>query len=72
MALHVEVRLGKMFGDEVIRQAGPRSEVDVVDGGNEGGLDRAEGCSVKVLGKFTFDNVLVENDVSLVWVGALW
>ena len=44
----------------------------VVDGGNEGGLDRAEVCSVKVLGKFAFGNVLAEDAVCLVWVGARW
>ena len=44
----------------------------VIDGGNEGGIDGAEGCSVKVLGKFAFGNVLAEDAVCLVWVGALW
>ena len=43
----------------------------VVDGGNEGGLDRAEGCSVKVLGKFLFGDVMAENSVCLVRMGAL-
>ena len=44
----------------------------VVDVGNEGLLDMAEGCSVKVLGKFAFGNVLAEDDVCLGWVGARW
>ena len=44
--------------------------MDVVDGGNESGLDRDKVCSVKVLGKFAFGNVLAENAVFLVWVGA--
>ena len=43
-----------------------------VDGGNEGGLDRAEGCSVKLLGKFAIGNVMTENSVFLVWMRALW
>ena len=42
----------------------------VVDGGNEGGLDRAEGCSVKLLVKFTFVDVMLENAVCLVWMEA--
>ena len=44
----------------------------VVDDGNEGGLDGAEGYSMKVLDKFAFGNVLAEDDVCLVWVGARW
>ena len=44
----------------------------LVDDGNEGGIDGAEGCSVKVLGKFSFGNVLAEDAVCLIWVGALW
>ena len=44
----------------------------VVDGGNEGGIDGDEGRSVKVLGKFAFGNVLAEDAVCLVWVGARW
>ena len=43
----------------------------VVDGGNEGGLDRTEGCSMKVLGKFTIGDVMANNDVCLVRMGAL-
>ena len=43
----------------------------VVDGGDEGGLDRAEGCSVKVLVKFALGDVMAENAVCLVWMGAL-
>ena len=43
----------------------------VVDGGDEGGLDRVEVCSVKVLGKFALDYVMAENDVCLVRMGAL-
>ena len=46
-------------------------EVAVVDGGYKGGLERAEGCSVKVLGKFTLGDVMEENSVCLVWMGAL-
>ena len=42
----------------------------VVGGGDEGGLDRAEGCSVKLLGEFTFGDVMAENSVCL--IGALW
>ena len=44
----------------------------VVYGINEGGLDVAERCSMKVLGKFAFGNVLAEDAFSLVWVGARW
>ena len=44
----------------------------VVNGGQEGGLDRYEGCSVKILGKFAFGNVLLEDEVLLVWVGECW
>ena len=43
--------------------------MDVVDGGKEGGLDGAEGYSIKILGKFAFGNVLEEDAVCLVWVG---
>ena len=43
----------------------------VIDGGNECGLDRDEGCSVKVLGKFALGDVIEENAVCLVWMGAL-
>ena len=41
----------------------------IVDGGQEGRLDGAEGCSVKILGEFPFGNILVEDSVCLVWVG---
>ena len=44
----------------------------VVDGGQEGGLDGAEGRNVKILGKFAFGNVLAEDAVCLVWVGERW
>ena len=44
----------------------------VVDGSQEGGLDRAEVCSVKILGKFAFGNVLAEDAVRLVWMGERW
>ena len=44
----------------------------VVDGDNEGGIDGAECCSVKLLGNFVFGNVLAEDAVCLVWVGARW
>ena len=44
----------------------------VIDGGNKGRLDWAEGCSVKILGKFVFGNVLAEDAVCLVWVGESW
>ena len=44
----------------------------VFDGRNEGGLDGAEGCSVKLLGKVAFGNVLAEDAVCLVWVGERW
>ena len=43
----------------------------VVDGSDEGGLDRAESCSVKVLGKFALGDVMAENAVCLVRMGAL-
>ena len=43
----------------------------VVDGGDEGGLDRAEVCSVKVLGKFALVDVMAENSVCLVLMGSL-
>ena len=42
----------------------------VFDGGDEGGIDRAEGCSVKVLGKFAFGDVMSKNAAILVRVGA--
>ena len=38
----------------------------VVDGSDEGGLDRSEGCSVKVLGKFALGDVIAENAIFLV------
>ena len=44
----------------------------VVDGGQEGGPDGAEGRSVKILGKFALGNVLAEDAVFLVWLGELW
>ena len=44
----------------------------VVHGGSEGGLDRAEGFSMKVLGKFALGNVMAENAICLVWMGELW
>ena len=72
VAFHGEVILGKMFEDEACRQARPCCEVAVVDGGNEGGLDRAEVCIVKVLGKFEVGNVIAENTICLIWIGALW
>ena len=43
----------------------------VVDGGNEGRLEGAEGCCVKVLGKFALGGVMANNAVCLVWMGAL-
>ena len=46
--------------------------MDVVNGGQKGGLDGAEGCSLKILGEFTFGNVLEEDAVCLVWVGERW
>ena len=50
VAFRGEGMLGKIFGDEACRQARLCRKVAVVDSGNEGELDRAEGCSVKVLG----------------------
>ena len=44
----------------------------IVDDGKEGGLDGAEGCSVKILGKLAFGNVLAEDSVFLVWVRERW
>ena len=44
----------------------------VVDGGNKGGLDRAEGCSVKLLVKFALGNVMAGGAVCLVRMGAIW
>ena len=44
----------------------------VVDGGQECGLDRAEGCIVEILGKFAFSNVLAGDVVCLVWVVERW
>ena len=44
----------------------------VVDGGQEGGIDGAEGCSVKILCWFAFGNILLEDTVCLVWVGDRW
>ena len=46
--------------------------MSVVDGGQEGGLDGAEGRSVEILGKFVFGNVLAEDAVCLVRVGERW
>ena len=43
----------------------------IVHGGKEDVLDRDEGCSVKILVKFTFDTVLAEYAVCMVLVGAL-
>ena len=43
----------------------------VFDGGNEGGIERAEGCSVKVLGKFALGDVMEGNAVCLVRMGTL-
>ena len=56
-------RLGEMFGDEACGQVRPWREVAVIDGGNEGSLGRAEGCSVKVLGKFALGDIMEENAV---------
>ena len=39
----------------------------VVDGGQEGGIDGAEGCSVKILGEFPFGIIVVEDSVA--WFG---
>ena len=44
----------------------------VVDGGQESGINGAEGRSVKILGKFVFGNVLMEDSVCLVYVGDRW
>ena len=41
----------------------------VVDGGDEGRLDGAEGCWVKVLGKFALGGVMADNAVCLVRMG---
>ena len=71
MAFHGEGRLGKMFRDKAFRQDRPFREVAVVDGRNEGVLDRAEGSSMKVLGKFALGDVMAENSIFLVWIGAL-
>ena len=43
----------------------------VVDSGNEGRLDGAEGCYVRVLGKFALGGIMADNAVCLVWMGAL-
>ena len=40
--------------------------------GKEGRLDGAEVCRVKVLGEFSFGNVLAEDTVCLVWVLESW
>ena len=37
--------------------------MEIVDGGQEGGLDGSEGFSVKILGKFAFGNILAEDAV---------
>ena len=44
----------------------------VVDGVYEGGLYRAEGCRVTVLGKFALGHVMAENSVCSVRLGAIW
>ena len=72
MALHGEGRLRKIFRDEARVQAGTRGEVAVVDGSQEGGLNGAEGFSMKILGKFSFSKILDEDAVCLVWVGERW
>ena len=61
----------EMFGYKACRQVRPRREVEIVDGGNEGRLDRAEGCCVKVLGKFALGGIMAENAVCLFLIGAL-
>ena len=43
----------------------------VVDGGDEGELYRAEGCSVKLLSKFAIGDVVADNSVCFVRMGAL-
>ena len=43
----------------------------VVDGVDEGVLDRAEGCSVKLLGNFSLGDVMANNVVCLVRMGEL-
>ena len=59
-----------MFGDKAWIQARPWREIAVVGGGDEGSLDGAEGCWVKVLGKFALGGVMAENSVCLVRMGA--
>ena len=61
-----------MLVDKACIQARTWREVAVVDSENEGGLDRAEGCSMKVLGKFAIGDVMAENAVCLVRMGELW
>ena len=41
-----------------------------VDGGDEGRLDRTEGCCIEVLGEFAFGGIMAENSVGLDWIGA--
>ena len=42
----------------------------IIDGGDEGRIDEAEGCCMKLLGKFALGGVMAENDVCLVQMGA--
>ena len=41
----------------------------LVDGGNEGRFDRAEGCRVELFGKLAFGGVIAKNAVGLVCMG---
>ena len=59
-----------MFGDKACGKARPCREVAFVDFGNEGRLDEYEGFCVEVLGEFVFGNIMAENAVGLVWIGA--
>ena len=41
----------------------------LVDGGNEGRFDGAEGGRVEVFGEFAFGGVTAKDTVGLVWMG---
>ena len=42
-----------------------------LDGGDEGRIDRDEGCCVEVLGKFVFGGIMAKNAVGLVCIGVI-
>ena len=41
----------------------------LVDGGDEGKFDIAEGCHMVLFGEYAFGGVIAKNSVVLVWMG---